>query len=72
MLALTSVKRYNNNDIQIAVFWKADVLKMAENVNVKITMSGGGEIELELYPDVAPETVSNFKSLVYIGLLDVL
>ena len=28
---------------------------MAENVNVKITMNGGGEIELELYPDVAPE-----------------
>ena len=40
---------------------------MAENVNVKITMQGGGEIELELYPDVAPETVSNFKSLVEEG-----
>lgn len=37
---------------------------MAENVNVKITMNGGGEIELELYPDVAPETVANFKELV--------
>ncbi len=40
---------------------------MAENVNVKITMNGGGEIELELYGDVAPETVSNFKSLVEQG-----
>ena len=40
---------------------------MAENINVKITMSGGGEIELELYPDIAPETVSNFKSLVEEG-----
>ena len=40
---------------------------MAENVNVKITMNGGGEIELELYPDVAPETVANFKSLVEEG-----
>ena len=34
---------------------------MAENINVKITMNGGGEIELELYSEVAPETVSNFK-----------
>lgn len=37
---------------------------MAENVNVKITMQGGGVIELELYPDVAPITVANFKELV--------
>ena len=40
---------------------------MAENVNVKITMQGGGEIELELYPEVAPVTVENFKSLVEEG-----
>ena len=43
---------------------------MAENVNVKITMTGGGEIELELYPDIAPETVANFKSLVEKGFYD--
>ena len=43
---------------------------MAENVNVKITMSGGGEIELELYPEIAPETVNNFKSLVEEGFYD--
>ncbi len=43
---------------------------MAENVNVKITMTGGGEIELELYPDIAPETVANFKSLVEEGFYD--
>ncbi len=43
---------------------------MAENVNVKITMTGGGEIELELYPDIAPETVVNFKSLVEEGFYD--
>lgn len=40
---------------------------MAENINVKITMSGGGEIELELYPDIAPITVANFKALVEEG-----
>ena len=43
---------------------------MAENVNVKITMQGGGEIELELYPDVAPVTVANFKKLVEEGFYD--
>lgn len=43
---------------------------MAENVNVKITMTGGGEIELELYPEIAPETVANFKSLVEEGFYD--
>ena len=32
---------------------------MAENVNVKITMQGGGEIELELYPDIAPISFAN-------------
>ena len=40
---------------------------MAENVNVKITMQHGGEIELELYPDVAPKTVANFKKLAESG-----
>ena len=37
---------------------------MAENVNIKIEMESGEVIELELYPDVAPITVENFKSLV--------
>lgn len=34
------------------------------NINVKITMEGGNVIELELYPDIAPKTVENFKNLV--------
>lgn len=46
------------------------VIIMAENVNVKITMNGGGEIELELYPQYAPLTVANFKSLVEEGFYD--
>ncbi len=37
---------------------------MAENVNIKIEMESGEVIKLELYPDVAPITVENFKSLV--------
>ena len=43
---------------------------MAENVNVRITMEGGAQIDLELYPDCAPETVENFKSLVEEGFYD--
>ena len=43
---------------------------MAENVNVRITMEGGAQIDLELYPDCAPETVENFKSLVEKGFYD--
>lgn len=37
---------------------------MAENVNIKIEMESGDVIKLELYPDIAPITVENFKSLV--------
>ncbi len=37
---------------------------MAENVNIKIEMETGEVIKLELYPDIAPITVENFKSLV--------
>ncbi len=40
---------------------------MTENVNIKITMQGGGEIKLELYPEIAPITVANFKKLVEEG-----
>lgn len=43
---------------------------MAENVNVRITMQHGGVIELELYPDIAPITVTNFKELVESSFYD--
>lgn len=54
------------NDIIILISKKSakGAIFVAENVNIKITMEGGGEIELELYPEVAPKTVENFKSLV--------
>ena len=32
-------------------------------VKAEITMVGGGKICLELYPDIAPKTVENFKTL---------
>ena len=37
---------------------------------VIIEMENGGKIELELYPEYAPETVKNFKALVESGFYD--
>ena len=44
-----------------------------ETVNIKITMTDQSSMTLELYPDIAPETVENFLKLVndnfYDGLI---
>lgn len=40
------------------------------NPKVTITMENGKTIKLELYPDIAPKTVENFKSLVEKGFYD--
>ena len=37
---------------------------------VIIEMENGGKIELELYPEFAPETVKNFEELVKSGFYD--
>ncbi len=37
---------------------------------VVIEMEGGGKIELELYPEFAPQTVKNFEELVKSGFYD--
>lgn len=44
----------------------------AENKNpiVTITMEGGGEVEVELYPEIAPNTVNNFIYLAEQGYFD--
>jgi len=42
----------------------------AKTINATITMENGGEIELELYPDIAPITVENFVSLAEEGFYD--
>ena len=42
----------------------------AENPIVTITMQNGGVIKIELYPDIAPNTVNNFISLVQNGFYD--
>ena len=41
-----------------------------ETVNVLIDVKDYGEIKLELYPDIAPKTVANFKKLAESGFYD--
>ena len=43
---------------------------MAQNPVVTITMENGGTIKAELYPEIAPNTVNNFLSLVQKGFYD--
>lgn len=40
------------------------------NPEVTITLADGGEIRLELYPHVAPNTVANFVTLIQAGFYD--
>ena len=40
---------------------------MQKNPIVSITMENGGQIKIELYPEIAPNTVRNFVSLVQSG-----
>lgn len=44
--------------------------KEVDNPMVTIRTESGGEIKIELYPDVAPNTVKNFVSLVRKGFYD--
>lgn len=41
-----------------------------KNIKVRFEMEEGGEFIMELYPEYAPETVSNFCNLVYSGFYD--
>lgn len=43
---------------------------MAKNPIVKFEMNDGSIFEAELYPDIAPNTVNNFISLVKKGFYD--
>ena len=40
---------------------------MSQNPVVTMTMNSGNSVKIELYPDVAPNTVNNFISLVKKG-----
>ncbi|MBQ7573352.1 MAG: peptidylprolyl isomerase [Clostridia bacterium] len=48
-----------------------ELKKLTQNtVDATITLSSGDEINLELYPDLAPDTVENFISLANEGFYD--
>ncbi|MBR1559412.1 MAG: peptidylprolyl isomerase, partial [Clostridia bacterium] len=42
----------------------------AENPVATLTMENGGVVEIELYPDVAPNTAANFIELANAGFYD--
>jgi len=46
------------------------MIKMAQNPIVTIEMENGGIIKAELYPEIAPNTVNNFISLIQKGYYD--
>ena len=47
-----------------------DEQELADTVNAAITLENGGVIELELYPDIAPQSVYNFVYLARQGFYD--
>ena len=77
---LTTLPRYDNdkNVIYVGAMVKSDSVDykdesgkgIAKNPIVKFEMNDGSIFEAELYPDIAPNTVNNFISLVKKGFYD--
>ena len=52
---------------QHSTLYRKETFTMAQNPIVTITMQNGDVIKAELYPDIAPNTVNNFISLIKKG-----
>jgi len=48
----------------IVAYFRKELYKMAQNPIVTITMADDSVIKAELYPEIAPESVNNFISLI--------
>ncbi len=58
------------NDETSDLTYPFEIIETNERINVDIEVENKGVIELELYPDVAPVTVSNFVYLAKKGFYD--
>ena len=72
LLSLAGCKGGSDDpDASIAPTMSPELLALIENtVDATITLDNGDEINLELYPDLAPETVENFIDLANDGFYD--
>lgn len=67
LILLTSCNKANTD---VANETGADSNLTKTTINATIELEDGGEISLELYPDLAPETVENFVELAEDGFYD--
>lgn len=67
-LGQISVERYLPQILQANL--RKDEEKMTQNPIITMNLTNGGQIKIELYPTVAPNTVNNFLSLVNKGYYD--
>ena len=53
----------DKNDKQESAAYPFEIITSTDKINAEIQLESGEVIELELYPEIAPITVSNFKYL---------
>lgn len=65
ILLVSCQSNSNSNDIDLSDYEETDAVPV-----VTIVMENGGEVEIALYPNKAPNTVNNFITLVQEGFYD--
>ena len=61
---ITTYSQARAHALFIITYFRKELYKMAQNPIVTITMENGSVIKAELYPEIAPESVNNFISLI--------